>query len=59
MTKIVMDADEIDDALDLRDPKIKSQIRQSNKDIRAGRTKPAEYTSNTQAIAAHESPRTT
>jgi hypothetical protein len=39
-----MDADEVDDAHDLRDPKIKSQIRQCNKDIRAGRTKPAEYT---------------
>ena len=39
-----MDADEVDDAHDLRDPKIKSQIRQSNKDIRAGRTKPAGYT---------------
>jgi hypothetical protein len=39
-----MNADEMDDALDLHDPKVKSQIRQSNKDIRAARTKPAEYT---------------
>jgi hypothetical protein len=38
-----MDADEVDDALELRDPKVKAQIRQSNKDIRAGRTRPAEY----------------
>ena len=46
MTRIVVDsmeADEMDDALELCDPKVKSQIRQSNKDIRAGRTKPAEY----------------
>jgi hypothetical protein len=38
----IMDADEMEDYLELRDPKVKAQIRQSNKDIRAGRTRPAE-----------------
>jgi hypothetical protein len=38
----IMDADEMEDYLELRDPKVRAQIRQSNKDIRAGRTQPAE-----------------
>ena len=38
----IMDADELEDYLDLRSPKIKAQIRQSNRDIRVGRTRPAE-----------------
>ena len=36
-----MDADELEDYLELRDPKVRSQIRQSNLDIRAGRARPA------------------
>jgi len=32
----------MEDCLELRDPGVTSQIRQSNKDIRAGRTRPAE-----------------
>jgi hypothetical protein len=38
----IMDADEMEDYLELRDRKIKAQIRQSNLDVRAGRTRPAE-----------------
>lgn len=38
----IMDADEMEDYLELRDPKVKAQIRQSNKDILAGRSRPAE-----------------
>jgi hypothetical protein len=38
----IMDADELEDYLELRDPKVKAQIRQSNLDIRTGRTRPAE-----------------
>ena len=38
----IMDADELEDYLELRDPRVKAQIRQSNLDIRAGRTRPAE-----------------
>jgi hypothetical protein len=37
----IMDADELEDYLELRDPKVRPQIRQSNLDIRAGRTRPA------------------
>lgn len=37
----IMDADELEDYLDLRDPKVKAQIRQGNLDIRAGRVRPA------------------
>jgi hypothetical protein len=37
----IMDADELEDYLELRDPKIKAQIRQSNLDVGAGRTRPA------------------
>jgi hypothetical protein len=38
----IMDADELEDYLELRDPKVKAQISQSNRDIRSGRTRPAE-----------------
>lgn len=38
----IMDADELEDYLELRNPVVKAQIRQSNRDIRAGRTRPAE-----------------
>jgi hypothetical protein len=38
----IMAADELEDYLELRDPKVKAQIRQSNLDIRTGRTRPAE-----------------
>ena len=38
----IMDADELEDYLELRDPNVKTQIRQSNRDVRAGRTRPAE-----------------
>ena len=36
----IMDADEMEDYLELRDPKVKAQIRQSNLDVRAGRGYP-------------------
>ena len=38
----IMDADEMEDYLELRDSKVKAQIRQSNLDVRAGRTRSAE-----------------
>jgi hypothetical protein len=38
----IMDADELEDYLELRDPNVKTQIRQSNRDVRAERTRPAE-----------------
>jgi hypothetical protein len=38
----IMDADEMEDHLELRDPKVRAQIRQGTKDVRAGRTRPAE-----------------
>src|SRR5580700_7450855 len=38
----IMDADEMEDYLELRDPKVNAQIRRSNLDVRAGRTKSAE-----------------
>ena len=38
----IMDADEMEDYLELRDRKVKAQIRHSNMDIRSGRTRPAE-----------------
>lgn len=37
----IMDADEMEDYLELRDPTIRRQIQASNTDIRAGRTRPA------------------
>jgi hypothetical protein len=38
----IMDADEMEDYLELRDTKVKAQIRQSNADLRAGRVRPAD-----------------
>jgi hypothetical protein len=38
----IMDADEMEDYLDLRDPKVNAQIRESNLNVRAGRTKAAD-----------------
>jgi hypothetical protein len=38
----IMDADELEDYLELQDPKVKRQIALSNADIQAGRTRPAE-----------------
>ena len=37
----IMDAGELEDYLDLRDPKISRQIERSNADIKAGRFQPA------------------
>ena len=37
----IMEADEMEDYLELRDPTVKAQIRQSNQDVLAGRTRPA------------------
>ncbi|MBI4908285.1 MAG: type II toxin-antitoxin system Phd/YefM family antitoxin [Acidobacteria bacterium] len=37
----IMAADELEDYLELKDPKVKRQIQQSNEDIRAGRVRPA------------------
>ena len=38
----IMDADEMEDYLEIHDPKIRRLIELSNEDIRAGRTRPAE-----------------
>ncbi|MCX6616588.1 MAG: hypothetical protein NTZ98_10890 [Acidobacteria bacterium] len=38
----IMDADELEDYLELRDPLVQQHIRLSNEDVRAGRTRPAE-----------------
>src|SRR2546428_2893007 len=38
----IMDADELEDYLELQDPKVRRLIEKSNADIRAGRTRPAE-----------------
>jgi len=38
----LMDADELEDYLELQDPEVRCQIRESNEDIGAGRTRPAE-----------------
>ena len=37
----IMGADELEDYLELRDPKVKAQIEQSNLDVKAGRVRPA------------------
>lgn len=37
----LMDADELEDYLELRDPKVQRVIQQSAQDVRAGRTRPA------------------
>ncbi len=38
----IMDADELEDYLELQDPKVRRFIQKSNEDIRAGQTRPAE-----------------
>jgi hypothetical protein len=38
----IMDADEMEAYLELRDPAIRRQIQKSNADIREGRTRPAD-----------------
>ena len=38
----LMGADELEDYLELRDPKVRAQIRKSNADYLAGRSRPAE-----------------
>ncbi|MDA2928018.1 type II toxin-antitoxin system Phd/YefM family antitoxin [Acidobacteria bacterium AH-259-G07] len=38
----IMDAEELEDYLELQDPEVQRQIEKSNEDIRAGRTRPAE-----------------
>ena len=37
----IMGADELEDYLELRDPKVKAQIEQSNLDVKAGQVRPA------------------
>ena len=37
----IMDAGEMEDYIELRNPKIRSQITESNEDVKAGRTRPA------------------
>ena len=37
----ILAADELEDYLELRDPEVRRQIKESNADIRAGRTRPA------------------
>ncbi len=37
----IMDADELEDYLEIRDPKVKKQIATSRKDAKAGRVRPA------------------
>jgi hypothetical protein len=41
ITKTRINPAQLEDYLEPGDPKVKSQIRQSNSDIRAGRTRPA------------------
>ena len=38
----IMNADELEDYLEARDPAIRAQIKKSNADIAAGRTRPAD-----------------
>jgi antitoxin (DNA-binding transcriptional repressor) of toxin-antitoxin stability system len=38
----ILGADELEDYLELRDPKVKRAIEKSNEDIRKGKTRPAE-----------------
>ena len=37
----IMGADELEDYLELRDPKVKARIEKSNLDVKAGRVRPA------------------
>ena len=38
----IMDADELEDYLELQDPKVRSHIRKSHQEYRAGKGRPAE-----------------
>ncbi|PYV40051.1 MAG: hypothetical protein DMG06_21465 [Acidobacteria bacterium] len=38
----IMDADELEDYLETRDPKIRRHIKKSNEEYRAGKSRPAE-----------------
>jgi PHD/YefM family antitoxin component YafN of YafNO toxin-antitoxin module len=38
----IMSADEMEDYLEMRDPAIRAQVKKSNGDIAAGRTRPAD-----------------
>jgi len=38
----IMDADELEDYLELRDPKVRAHIRKSNDEYRAGKSRPLE-----------------
>ena len=37
----IMDAEELEDYLELRNPGVREQIAESNRDVKAGRTRPA------------------
>ena len=37
----IMDADEMEDYIEHRDPRVREQIAESNEDVKAGRTRPA------------------
>lgn len=50
----LMDADELEDYLELRDPKIREHIRKSNEDYRAGRSRPAEMLQKELEKIAHK-----
>jgi len=53
----IMGADELEDYLELRDPKVKAQIRQSNLDVRAGKVQPAENVLHKLKSRSAKSPR--
>ena len=53
----IMDAEELEDYLELRDPKVRAQIHQSNLDVRAGRIRPAEDLVQELKTPATKSPR--
>ena len=53
----IMDADEMEDYLELRDNNVRGQIRQSNADVRAGRIRPAERVLQELALSAGKSSR--
>ena len=53
----IMDSDEMEDYLELRDPKVKAQVRESNKDVSAGRTRSAEVLLHELAAASGKTSR--
>jgi len=53
----IMDAAELEDYLELKDPKVREHIRKSNADYLAGRTRPAkDFLSELRAGAARRKP---